>query len=417
MQTGASWRSWLLLILCAGGGLAAFGFSFLLFVTSGSALLSANLPVPNLVSFMNLAWVTALVGLLCIPGVVLTIQELRGRSAPARPSRRGFLYASLGMLVWVGLVLLFEPVETSPAAWLLLPPLVILSTLIPIWWFFEFARRGLQAGPPGRTWGLVGFSLVFTLPFTLVVSVLALFFFLLVGGVFLSAQPGMAEQLSMYARLLANPETDPQVILDVLASLFQHPGVILIALTLVAGVFPLLEELLKPLAVWLFAGERLSPAEGFLAGVVCGGSFALWENLTALSTAGDGSGTITLLGRVGTGLLHMITAGIVSWGMVSAWRDRRHLPRLVGAYLAAFALHSSWNFFGLFAGIAPFLQLPEEFSFSVDSLGNSSSIMLFLIVMLNLILLLWINTRLRRQQAALAGPPAGVNPYQEDERA
>jgi hypothetical protein len=397
MQTSAQWRSWLLLILCAGGGLLAFGFSAILLISGSSMLLGANFPNSRIVSFFNLAWVSALVGGLCIPGVVYTIRELRARPFLPGQKKRGFLYASAAMLLWAVLALLFEPIETSRFSWLFLPPLVVLVTIIPLWWFIEIARRGLAQDPPARTWGMIGFSLVITLPLTLVISVIALLVFLIGAGIYISAQPGMAEQLAMVANLLSNPNTDPQIILDLMTTWLQQPGVILVALTLVAGVFPLLEELLKPLAVWLFTGDRLNPAQGFIAGALCGGSFALWENLTALSTAGDGSGTITLLGRVGTGLLHVVTAGIVSWGMVSAWQDRRHVLRLVGAYLAAFVLHSSWNFVGLFAGIAPLLQLPEDMPGLADTITGSTAVILFSLVILNLILLLWINARFRNR--------------------
>jgi len=400
MQPTARWRNWLLLIVCACGSLFAFGFSVILLISGISGLLGTHFPSTEMVSFFNLAWVSGLVGGLCLPGVVLNAQELRGKTYPAPQKRRSFLFASAAMLLWAVLALLFHTVETSRLAWLLLPPLIVLVTIIPIWWFIEIASRGLDPGPPARTWGMIGFSLVFTLPLTLLISVLVLAVLLVGAGIFLSTQPGMVEQMTRVTQLLANPETDPQIILDLFSSWLQQPGVILAVLTLVAGVFPMLEEFLKPLAVWLFAGERLNPAQGFIGGALCGGGFALWENLTVLSTAGDGSGTTILLGRAGTALLHVVTAGIVGWGMVSAWQDRPNLLRLVGAYLAAILLHGGWNFFGLFAGIAPLLHLPEELPGLAETIGSSALAILFAMVILNLILLVWINFHLRKKQGA-----------------
>ena len=57
-------------------------------------------------------------------------------------------------------------------------------------------------------------------------------------------------------------------------------------------------------------------AQGFVAGMLSGACFALYENLTALSAAGSGNGTTILLARVGTGLLHIVTAGMVGWGSI-----------------------------------------------------------------------------------------------------
>lgn len=402
MQTGAGprWRSWSLLILAATGGLMAFGLSALLLVFGGGALLGANFQPARTVSLFNLAWTSALVGGLCIPTVVFAIRELNGKSAQPRSSRKSFLLASAAMLLWAALVLLFKPVETSQLAWLLLPPLVVVATLIPLWWYLEIGGRGLGSQPNTRTWGLVSSSLVVTLPLTLVIQILVLVVVFIGAMIYISTQPALLEQLMQYSTLFTDPNIDPTQLTDVMTGWLQQPWAIVLMLTLIAGVFPLLEELLKPLALWLFAGDRLSPAQGFVGGMVCGASFALWENLSALSTAGDGSGTITLVARVGTGLLHILTTGLVGWGMASAWQDRRSIPRLVGAYLAASLIHGTWNAFGVFSGVAPLLQLADGAPGLATALGDSASIVLFILILVNLFLLIFINTRLRKRLAA-----------------
>ena len=67
---------------------------------------------------------------------------------------------------------------------------------------------------------------------------------------------------------------------------FSDPIILLVALVAIAGVVPLLEELPKPLAVWVMGGRKITPAEGFVLGAIAGGAFAVQETLlSALSVA------------------------------------------------------------------------------------------------------------------------------------
>jgi len=82
MQSSASprWRSWLILVISTVGLLTALGFSLLLILGGGVELLGNALPVANTLPILNLSWASALVALLCIPGLVFSIHELQGRS-------------------------------------------------------------------------------------------------------------------------------------------------------------------------------------------------------------------------------------------------------------------------------------------------------------------------------------------------
>lgn len=424
-EPGPRWRSWLLLIFSSIGVLLSFTAGGLLLVTGGYALVSLPLPSLNALSLLNFAWVMLLVGVLCLPAVVYSAFELRGTPIPARSNRKLFLAASAGILVWALLVILFETVETSQLAWLLLPPMVLLTAILPLWWFVETGRRGLLPEPLARTWGIAGFSLLITLPVILMLELILLLLFLLAGGLYLSTQPGFAQQLAILEGLLSDPNFDPQILNEMLMGWLQQPGVVFGVLVVVSGIVPLFEELFKPLAVWLFAGDRLTPAQGFTAGMISGACFALWENLTALSTAGDGSGTFILVARVGTGLLHIVTSGMVGWGLASFWQSRRHLGRLLGAYFLAVALHGLWNAAGVVSGFAPLLQFPVEASNLPRVIQSSAVGVLVTLIIVNFGLLLYANARLQRLQAIesaalvpssppfqtyLAGPePAGTS--------
>jgi hypothetical protein len=335
---------------------------------------------------------------------------LTGRRDLDRPSQRNFIFASLALLAWVGLVFLFKPVENSQLVWLFLPPLVVLATIIPLWWYIEGGRRGLASGSPARIWGSISFSLVVSVPFLLIIELMLLIGILLVFSFYAGTQPELVQQMENYARLFGNFSTNTAVIEDLFGQLLQKPAVIVGALAITAGLVPLIEELFKPLAVWLLAGDRLTPSQGFVAGLFCGASFALYENLTALSAAGSGSGTEILLARVGTGLLHVLTAGLTSWGLASFWQDRKYFGRLIGAYLLAVLMHSLWNGAGMISGLAPLIPIPGGMPALIADLGHAATITLYVLIGVNLILLFLLNLHLRRENSMKTGSPgAGLS--------
>lgn len=403
VKAGPAWRSWLMLVISGGGALLAFIGSGLMLVTGGLTLLTVPDASVNSQSMLNLGWVTLLVGLLCLPAVVGSVRELRGNPAPARPlGRKLFFAASAGMIIWTALVLIFKPVETSSLAWLLLPPLVVLVAVLPLWWYLEIGRRGFLPEPPARVWSIASFSLVVTLPVILVLELMLFAVIAVLVGFYLGLQPEFSQQLSTLEQMLQDPNLNPQVIDDILMGYLKSPGALAGLLAVIAGIMPILEELLKPLAIWLFAGDRLTPRQGFAAGMVSGACFALWENLTAISAAGDGSGTEILIARVGTGLLHIISTGLVGWGMTSFWQSRRYLWRMIGAFILAVTLHGLWNASSIISGFAPLLNVSAEAERMVQVSGSVTLGVLVTLIIVNFAILLYANARLRKSQLSEA---------------
>jgi hypothetical protein len=103
---------------------------------------------------------------------------------------------------------------------------------------------------------------------------------------------------------------------------------------------PAVEELFKPLGVWLLARKLDSPAQGFALGALSGASYALIETI---GVSGQGGEWATLLfTRIGTGLLHITTSALMGAAIVFALRQRRYL-RLLATYILAITLHGLWN--------------------------------------------------------------------------
>jgi RsiW-degrading membrane proteinase PrsW (M82 family) len=82
---------------------------------------------------------------------------------------------------------------------------------------------------------------------------------------------------------------------------------------------------------------------------VSGAAFALFENLGYVSEVDSWSTLV--LARIGTAIMHMVTAGLTGWALAKAWQDRSYL-RLGFAYLAAVVIHGIWNAIAILYGIA-----------------------------------------------------------------
>ena len=96
----AIWRSWLLLVISASGGLFAIVGAGLLIVAGTISLLRAAVHGLQSITLFNLAWVMLLVGFLCIPAVVYSLLSIRGKNFISRPNPKTFLFASAGLLIW-----------------------------------------------------------------------------------------------------------------------------------------------------------------------------------------------------------------------------------------------------------------------------------------------------------------------------
>ena len=110
-----------------------------------------------------------------------------------------------------------------------------------------------------------------------------------------------------------------------------------------------MEELLKPLAVYFLLGRKLLPWEGFVLGATAGAGYALFENLTIGATAE--AWTFVIISRIGTAAVHVLTTGLVGWGLASA-RSERKYARLAGSFLSAVVLHGVWNGLNILTALA-----------------------------------------------------------------
>ena len=239
--------------------------------------------------------------------------------------------------------------------WIILPLLTLLVIVPPIWLLFGVGTNGIELGPRWRVFSVLGLGMTIGPVIMIAFEIILLVVVIAAGAIIVATQrPELFQEIAGLSERLQN-ETNPEIILNLVAPYIASPAVIVTVIGYIAVMVPMIEELFKPLAVWIFAGKLDSPAQGFAMGMLSGGAFALLESLNA---SGDGSASwpVIVSIRAGTSLLHMTTSGLVGWGIASAFREKRYL-RFFAAYFAAVLIHGIWNACAVGAGISTIGEL------------------------------------------------------------
>jgi hypothetical protein len=174
------------------------------------------------------------------------------------------------------------------------------------------------------------------------------------------------------------------------------------ALLYIAVIVPAVEELLKPLGVWLLAGRLDSPAQGFTLGALSGAAYGLIETIGVSGQAEEWASL--LFSRIGTGLLHITTSALVGAAIATAWRERRYL-HLLGTYFLAVLLHGLWNTSAVlftFSTVAELSNQPGRLS----TLQPVWIVAMSVLAVILFVILLLSNRRMQR----MAPPPNTESP-------
>ncbi|HLC01923.1 MAG TPA: PrsW family glutamic-type intramembrane protease [Anaerolineales bacterium] len=274
--------------------------------------------------------------LLCLPAISHGGRSVFGLTVglKGKPDKR-----------WLYLTLLFPPAigagylahEKGIVEGLLGPVSHILAAGLPVLAAVVILRRVGPELPERRAWGqfLAGLWLTPAGALTLELLTLIPAAAALVIGLRSSFDFNALSDLLIRPDPLRATEYD-----SFLRGLILQPWVIVVILGYVALVVPIVEEGLKSIAVWPFLKRGLTSAEAFLSGTLAGAGYALFE---ALFLTQPGQGWVeTMLARVGATFVHVLTAGISSWGLVEGFRYRRW-TRCVLAAFTAIVLHGMWN--------------------------------------------------------------------------
>lgn len=267
-----------------------------------------------------------------------------------------WIFTPLIVLTGIALGVGVSFAELPWLSWLFLPPLSVVVIVLPILFFFGIAAQSIDAGSRWRFFATLGLGMTAG-PFIMIVLEVLVIAVIFVGGaVYMSVtQPAILQEVTSLVDLFNEGIINEEALLTGLAPYLSNPALITILLSYVALIVPLIEELFKPLAVWIFARQVDTPAQGFVLGALSGLAFALIESLNASADSSVSWGVI-VGARAGTSLLHLTTSALVGWGIVSLFKEKR-FGRFFGAYFSAVLVHGIWNAAAAGAGIASIGEL------------------------------------------------------------
>ena len=277
-------------------------------------------------------------------------------------------------------------------------PLVVLLAL---------GTKKLPFGTRWQTWDILGLAMTLSPLILFTLEILVAIVILAIVVAYVMTQPELASRLQALSRQIMALGPNSKATFDLLSPFLTQPGVIVISLIYIAVLVPAIEELFKPLGVWLFAGKLQSQAQGFALGALSGASYALIETIGVSGQATDWASV--LLSRVGTGLLHITTSALMGAAIVLAWRERRY-ARLIATYFLAILLHGLWN---ATATLFTFSSLAEQLNRGgfLSTLQPALAIMMVILAIGLFMILVLVN---RKMQKTIPPPPAQTIPPNEN---
>ncbi len=411
------WQTYLTLILSSLG----MAYFFIQAVSLGIAWLISLIGPQEMVlpepTFGHFIWVSLFSGLLFLPMIILSKNKIKGKENPGwldmkKPEiRRGVTWSILAWPIVVFLGWLVAGMRGNVS--FLLGFINILVVGLPLLWIFNMAGWKLDGGPQLRQWRIFGFSLAVMPVLVIIWEVIAILFIAVFGMIFLtfifSVNPQFEHELMSIVTQLNMAGQDMETIFQIIEPYLTQPSVFVWLVVVIGGIMPLIEEVIKPIALWPLAKKKISPQEGFVGGLLCGAGFALMENVLYFTTVINAEEWLFMaLGRGGTGVLHMLASGLMGWGLAKTWREGKWGFQALMTFIA-FLLHGLWNTIALFAGIAPIYLFGLESNFKQTLVFYIPMSVLFI---LSGVGIFWINRRFQKDK----GRPSETSnqPIQEE---
>lgn len=340
-------------------------------------------------------WIVVLLILVFAYSLLIAIFRFLHKPMPKLPEKWKIplliIAASLFLLAFILAIISTQ----VPWLGLISSPFILLLVLIPILLFVWIGSKNLSTGSSFRTWGNITFNFSITMPLIIFFELLLILAILVVAGVWISANPDIMNQLMALQERLTEGMIDPAELEEMVFGFLQNPWVLYGSLLLISVFIPLMEELFKPMALWFLAGKKLTPSQGFVGGLIAGACFALLESAGSIGVPTDAEWFTLLLGRTGTGLLHITLSGLVGWGFASLFYER-NWGRALGNYLFAVIMHGTWNLFALLSGIIPVLPDPQSVGNFPFFLSQAGPFVLAALSVINLVILVRTNQKLRK---------------------
>ncbi len=343
----------LFLILFLLGGSTQFGF-----------VLDSNI-------FITLGLVSLAMGLLVLPSGISALYRIRNCKLPAwldHDSHTARIFNQIALPLLVIILAAGAMVEgLDNASPFILSFLGILAISIPVLMLISFGSKGLDGGSPQRKLGLLAFGLTITPAIILFAEIFALMFGVAGFMLWASEKPELLDGLTSLWMQLSVAGADPANLMEIIQPYLTQPVTVFWILAAISLFVPLIEEIFKTTGIWLFANRDLTPAQGYTAGLFSGAGLALMEGLFNLASVNDGQTWLFLvIGRIGSSLMHILTGGLIGWGLASSWRVGKPIKYLV-SFLVSLLIHGLWNALALSGAFLPFFLPPDRFPTATQS--------------------------------------------------
>lgn len=375
---------WLSLLQFGLGALAIFStWSLALFAVIGGLV---ELALSRATSFVFLGQLISAVGvffigLLLLPSTYHAFRRILNK--PSQPfvapgKRFGLALVLLPLILWVGNWATEQGIDALVIA------LHILAALLTVAWLAWLAIRDIDLGSAQRGWGAFGTGLAATPGLAFALEILGGVFIAAFLALYISTNPDLSRAMDRITNIVS-PSTE--LAFENLGPLLNDPVILITGLFSLGVAVPIVEELLKPLGVYLLLGRKLTPAQGFALGALCGAGYALLENLT-LNTE-PSTLFLSTVGRFGTSAMHIFTAALSGYAWTRAVNEKRWL-QLLGFFALSVFLHGAWNGLVLLTSTAAF----EEGGLIPYSLVYCTASLLLLIALGSLFFLRRMNRNL-----------------------
>ena len=387
----------LLLLLSALGILIGVLIAALSLI-SAYVFSTASLSAADEMSVLSTSILSISISILNIPTLISSIKNLQ-RKTVHQSLPPLFQKANILIILWLLMIAVGYFISYKGSGIFLLAPLTVAAVIIPVWWLIEFSRRGLPRSTKLREWGTLTIGLTVTpiviIMFELILIVVAAVVVMIGVGF----QPGLTSQLFSFLENINLYQGGIGEVEQILYEMMKQP-LIRAAIFLIIGLIaPLIEEIFKPMSTWFLLNRPLKEYEGFSLGLISGGAFAILESAGMVLQVDIQDWLIAITLRAATGVLHIGLSGLVGYGLVRSWHQKR-IGRGILYVFSAAILHGAWNSLALLSGFY-YSALPGGPGVEISGINGVLSIFFMIIVFISIIVItLKINSRLRQDLTA-----------------
>jgi hypothetical protein len=340
------------------GALFFFSIGLVMGVSALGALLAGKSVEANQTIFF-LAF--GFEGLILLIATFISIQKFLNKPSVDGRSILSFSHAQIAIYIIASGIAVLTGSQISgngSVNWWLLPMLTIPAVVLPLWLLLGLGIQKLPLGTRWQTWTVLGLGMTLGPLILITLEAIAIIVGIIAAIVYIVSQPELSVEVQRLAQQMLLLDPNSEAALSLIAPYLTRPIVMISAFSYFALIIPVIEEIFKPIGVWIFAGKLESAAQGFALGALSGAGFALAETFGVSGQTSEWAGL--LLSRIGTGILHITTSALMGAAIVSAWRERRYF-QLLGIYMLVVALHGLWNALAItytFSSLVDFLDQP-----------------------------------------------------------